>query len=1014
MHYDWIYEFNFPGRKIKDISASEFENSVQGETDLWVDTMFSTSRFGKHFTDYEENLGKTNKVYVINKIGKGTPSGQITLNQTATLSGTPKSLPRDGLAKNVYGFEYYFPILIRIELEPLSGKAEIRHFTKDGKSLDGVDGFKNYEEKLELKKPYTPKHTPEPANYKYIGYKKSTVSLPSGGERQEGEPPAISEYEGDFPVYYINYYYEKIGQQCKPGEPSCGGEAPPPDVNCTEQTGQILSGDISDPAASAVIRADRRGSEQFNVLDGIPTSESLYGNVSAKNYLYRDKFVQKVGRCTYTVPVTKTYNLEWTETEDGPPDAKGKPTKVEVPKTDSKTVTKTYTVERSYAYWKIENLEVYRIREAELQNYAFANSSIQILPSGYLPPDYEFSTGGGYTPAPSKEVTLPSEKAGKNVPDQDFKSDAEKAIAKIKVRSDYLKFNGSLIMDNRETEENAPVPGQIPAPAAIGQDILYSTGHVIPSTKVNKKDQPSSGTLHYSLMNASIGGGSDRSYPIQGINPVTVHTPVVMYASVSDDQAHNQKTTPTAGRSAVILDRPFTVTLPTAGQHVQYTGYGYRDYAKYTRTKQVQFPFDVYTDSRDKYIPKNTWIDVPVGQTQVSFFLPVWVDEGYYDVRFRSIVENAPFDYSEQLLANTALVHHAAGDSIPVEVIGRLYDFHVTDIADYLWEPVFRLQKGSSMPTGHSYWVGQSGIDGALRGNDSLFTLPIHPGSHPDTGYRNVAVKTGYHFKFDFKTKGNMFDLGDQIRITPSFFFVTKDGRTRVPVDLYYHDPIRKFIKIGSPEDTVKRYVLLGDRLRNVPAEELTDTALYRYDHDYTFGQIANLSRNHFVSRYLYRAANTRIPIGSFSLLTLPGEARTLIGPKTGVPASVQPDRANAAIQKWYGEYSLPADVYAVRAGTRLSEYGRTHRGLTDRSSVFLRNGYIIVNFNLESLPMGDPARPRLQYIHAPLMNQWRLEGFKSLVTDSFKHTFQLQDGDVVFYDADLSSRDDFQASVTH
>lgn len=91
-------------------------------------------------------------------------------------------------------------------------------------------------------------------------------------------------------------------------------------------------------------------------------------------------------------------------------------------------------------------------------------------------------------------------------------------------------------------------------------------------------------------MPGNINGGQNQEFPIYGINTVTVHTPVVNYSSVSDDAAHNQKTNPDAGRSALILERPFTVRIPTSGQHVSYPGYGNRDYAKYFRTKQVKFP----------------------------------------------------------------------------------------------------------------------------------------------------------------------------------------------------------------------------------------------------------------------------------------------------------------------------------------------------------------------------------------------------------------------------------------
>ncbi|MNJ72083.1 hypothetical protein D3C77_686980 [compost metagenome] len=58
---------------------------------------------------------------------------------------------------------------------------------------------------------------------------------------------------------------------------------------------------------------------------------------------------------------------------------------------------------------------------------------------------------------------------------------------------------------------------------------------------------------------------------------------------------------------------------------------------------------------------------------------------------------------------------------------------------------------------------------------------------------------------------------------------------------------------------------------------------------------------------------------------------------------------------------------------------------------------------------------PHLQYIDGPLMNQWyQMEGFSRSVQDPFGVTYRLQDGDVVLYDADRSSRDDFSPMVTH
>lgn len=45
------------------------------------------------------------------------------------------------------------------------------------------------------------------------------------------------------------------------------------------------------------------------------------------------------------------------------------------------------------------------------------------------------------------------------------------------------------------------------------------------------------------------------------------------------------------------------------------------------RDKQVRFPFDVYKADRTTFVPKDTWVSIPVGQLQTTFYLPVWVDE---------------------------------------------------------------------------------------------------------------------------------------------------------------------------------------------------------------------------------------------------------------------------------------------------------------------------------------------------------------------------------------------------
>lgn len=140
-----------------------------------------------------------------------------------------------------------------------------------------------------------------------------------------------------------------------------------------------MAGEDFNPNASAVIKADSRGSERFDVADGIPTSESLYGNVTAKEYLYNYKYNKMVGTCTFTVPVTRDFNLRWVEYVFGVGY-----------KHRSEIVTLTYDVKvtKPYAYWAVDEFQMYEIVRATLLNYAFEGGGISILPAGYDPPDF--------------------------------------------------------------------------------------------------------------------------------------------------------------------------------------------------------------------------------------------------------------------------------------------------------------------------------------------------------------------------------------------------------------------------------------------------------------------------------------------------------------------------------------------------------------------------------------------------------------------------------------------------
>jgi hypothetical protein len=785
-------------------------------------------------------------------------------------------------------------------------------------------------------------------------------------------------------------------------------DKPPTETECEESPAAIVDANYMDPQATGSIRADQRGAERFNVDLGIPTSETLYAQVAANAYLVQHVFQQYEGVCTFKIPVSKTYTLTWTETngEEEPEE-----------QTREETVTQIVEIERPYSYWAIETWEAYRLQQADLKSGALPGGQVLMTPTGYTPPTANVTKKSQYVVKPVvDEIVLdPEPFSGEEPPEEDFKAEVETKVPKVKVQNDAVVFNGVTLMDGSEREERTTAPTSAPAPGKIGPNTLYRNQLLIP-IRVNQAAIPSSGTIDYAMLPNDVGGQGDQTFDIAGINPVTVHTPTVMYPSISNDAAHNQKVTPALDRAALILDRSFTVYVPTSGQHRDIPGYGNRDYATYITRKQVYFPFDVY-DNDGTFHAKNQWLDIPVTQQQASYSLPVWVDEGPYTVSFRSFAENYPSSgFTWQDAANVNLAHHLAVNTVPVDVIGRLYDFRLTDIGDFNWERVFRTAKGSATHSPNVYYVGNKGIDGAVMGNrnmagqsvggNQLLSLPIRPGSHPEHAYRNWAIKSGYHFKFEVKTKGNMDGLYDGVRIYPTFSFVKKDGTGRIPVDLYYHDYTNKayFVQIGSAQDKVERTILLNDRMRNVPEKELTDTSQF-------------LSSVHGVTSFLTQAKKPRT-IGKLSWLILPYETRTLTGPQL-IPSAVSKTRALGSMQTWRGEYSLPATVYAVKRGTNIAEYGRTHGGIREDAPIFLKDGYLIVNFRIETIRDRNLAAPHLRYYPLegesyPFNNQWQMEGFSRTAADKSGHTFQLKDGDVAFYHADYSSNDDYQSSVPH
>lgn len=726
----------------------------------------------------------------------------------------------------------------------------------------------------------------------------------------------------------------------------------------SEESGE---GSITEPYAKAVIQADIRGQEAFDSEEGIPTSECQYVNVITNEYLAQYEFKNYSG--------TKTYQKKIP--------GKTKPDGTKEPDT-YKNVT------RKYSYWKIESLNVYRLFGADIENESLPQASLHLSPSASY-----------HAPAVSYTINSSNMKEPQN---------RQEVIGQIKVRNDRLVFNGTVIMDGGWQETSTDKPSDIPRAGLIDANVLYESGLMIPEENANGEYE-SAGTVTYERI-CHYGGedaGAILEYDIEDINDVLVHTPVICDAGIEDVRKYNQLIQPNQSVAGIILDRYFWVKLPTEGYHTEKKGYEYRDYDKYIARREVRFPFDIYKGKT--YYKANTWIKLTTDKTE--FYLPIWVDEGEYTVEFRSRAINCDANdalYAEEELANADYENYVAADSVSVEVSGRIYGLTLYDISDaVLWKNVFR-KKDSLALTGFTYKVGDNDQNGALTQQDKKYTFVMLNGSHPEKTELGVQ-KTGYVSRFYLTTIGNLHGLEDYIHVKPSFYFIDSQGN-RTEVDLYYTETIegkrKALVKAGSNTDMSNQKAMsAGNVYTSVPQSELVNKAVLE-------------------NKPLEQIKAEKRKVYTFSNIMIPQQLRTYIGqnytPTETVPSGVDSDKVSRSMQRWYFEYYLPSEIHICEKGFDVEAYSKTHNGLDMQEAFWLKSGYLLVNYEIQTIANGER---RLSYSNLDneadgYCNMWKLEGYQYRKSDSQKTEYSFKDGDTLVYQLKSSAATDYLSGGTH
>jgi hypothetical protein len=762
--------------------------------------------------------------------------------------------------------------------------------------------------------------------------------------------------------------------------------------------------DYEEVDPTGIIGADTRGNEEYEVTDGIPGTETVYANVFSSKYMAGSSFIRKYGKVVYNVRVTVPYNLTWEELN---PETKKMGTK-------HSNITRNYDyqIEREYSYWMIQSLGVYAIDKAIVNNEAFPGGSVTLTPSGYNSPSVSYSHSDQeedhlIEPIERNQIFVishsPIAVSGNTIPNNTFKDDAEAAVEQIKCKNDSLVFNGDTIMSPLVKEKKADSPKDIPSGLLeVGENVLYRSNILIPGTMANGEYE-STGTIYYRSVAEINASPVNEEMEINDINQIIVHTPTVCDAMIQNNYQDNQMLSPDVSRASLVIDRSFYVTLPTTGYHRNIIGYGYTDYGRYISSREVSFPFDVYKGSSTSgtFIPRNTWTSVA---ENTQFYMPTWVTEGKYTIQYRSTAINAAANngYSKtEDMANTDLQNYVATDTTDVEVSGRIYGLNIYDVTDYpIWEKVFRLSNSLKM-TGFKYTVGTKDQNGNSNGQDAKYTLTMVNGSHPE--YKNQGIlKTGYMTRFSLTTVGSMAEKDDYVRIRPKFYYVDKKGNNRQEVDIYYSETFggkqNVMVKMGGNIDLENdKSIKTGDPYLGIPESELEKTAF-------------------FEGVTLQKIKSQHKKVYNFMNIMLPSSLRMYIGTITQIPSGVTAKQVATSVQKWYGEYYLPAEVHIAPKGFDVTHYAINNGGLNYKESFWLKEGYIIVNFDITTVKGGVL---NLSYINEKnstngYCNMWKKEGYQYQKTSYGGITFNFQDGDYIIYYVNKNVNGDWNSRGTH
>lgn len=549
-----------------------------------------------------------------------------------------------------------------------------------------------------------------------------------------------------------------------------------------------------------------------------------------------------------------------------------------------------------------------------------------------------------------------------------------------------------------------------------------------------------SGKLNHTYDNIDKDSGNER---------INIYTPLVINEpEISSTQSVVNQTGDEKYNNAIQRNVPFTFT-PKVNDKVTY-GKGEVNSNNYLSEYYVKFDFNLnnikgeckYIDSLGNrrsvsgnieagtyiIIPKGgsitaTAYDIDVGQTnnKIRVFASTinkinneFVDKQIYSTgkNFYSInTVNKCIDRTSIVkrggtrMANENTTYNGSSSTMFLDAryiiyrdastsnVGRIFEFKVTDCTDLGYKEVFRstnenkvnnTNEESYFYSGKFYWF--SGINNLIPRKDDDNILPLGPYKNSKDKTYIYAPKLGYRFSFDLKTTGFLNNNTKSVEITPTYYYISKDGSKYLgdnEITLYYKTSSGKYKKYKDSNYYIQFKPNDGYRA-------LAD------EHEKT-----NLS-----DKFVNLNISKTFTLSNKSMMTKSKDGYT---------------------QCWYGEFKLPNSTIVVK-----NDGGNINNPLND--------GYIGVKFKIDAKEKDDNGNYRIiSYNNKDIgtgngsnSTQWDYEGYlgynynvkqgadvnsgdvkamqleKGIWNINDQGTYEKVKGTVILYDIDSRAANDF------